>query len=245
MRLPLVDVFKSPYEAWSMRGATESEMRQQLRESGHILGWVRDRLQERINTHYEAACYIASVGADNALEGFIDRQLQRCESYKSMRAMMPSRTPPALSRFQQRYPNYSVCDVDYEISRIGHTLSEGQQLFHGGVWPGADSADISLAKPFSMSFCPQVALRNAEWRGKAYDAGQINLLVLRVVRSSTPVFVFRQRGAKMGNEKEVLIASHANLSVRASIRIKDDYVVGKYGFADKTVPIYVCEVDIT
>ncbi|MGU3847378.1 hypothetical protein ACVZHT_38210, partial [Vibrio diabolicus] len=82
---------------------------------------------------------------------------------------------------------YNQSDVDADINSIGKTLSDGQFLFHGGLWFSSCENEVTLRKPFSTSFCPQVALRNAEWRGKAYDQGQIDLLVLRVSNPKTNV----------------------------------------------------------
>jgi hypothetical protein len=216
-----------------------------VEEYGNMLPFVNDSLKARVSNHVEAASYMADYGADNGLENFIDRYLDNDLSYKTFRQAMPSKTPTALYDFQQKYPHYSSADVDSEIKNIGHTLSEGQILFHGGLWPNRTMKEIVLTSPFSTSFCPQVALRNAEWKAKAYDSGQIDLFVLRASNPITNVFAFRGKGTKMGNEKEVLFASGANLRVRDRTLIRDDYVAAKYGFPNKTIPIYVVSVDIS
>jgi len=245
MNLPLVNVFTTPYEAWYTRNATLEEMQKHMEEHGNMVPFVNDGLKARISNHLEAASYMAKNGADNGLEGFIDRHLDNDANYRALRNAMPSKTPAVLYDFQQKYPNYSAVDVDCEINNIGHSLSDGQFLFHGGLWPNPAASEIVLNSPFSTSFCPQVALRNAEWKGKAYDAGQIDLFVLRASNPRTNVFAFRRKGTSMGNEKEVLFASGAKLSLRERTLIRDDYVAAKYGFQNKSIPIYVIKVDIS
>lgn len=244
MILPLVNVFMPPYEKWSTRQRTQQESLDFYKENGYFLPFVNDKLQEKISTPFEAACYMARKGADNALEHHIDAQLDNSSEYRIWRQCMPSKTPDAIRRFQQEYPSFDQFDVDSEINRNTNLLSDGQFLFHGGLWPSC-TARIKLNKPFSTSFCPQVALRNAEWRGKAYDSGQIDLFVLRVVSAKTNVFVYRRKGTRMGNEKEVLFSSGAELTLVNRTLIREDYLAAKYQCPERRIPIYVIEVDIS
>ncbi|MEL5373823.1 hypothetical protein ABK864_03595 [Serratia marcescens] len=249
MSLPIVNVFSEPYEVWEERRATSDEMLEHYRVHNVFNSNVRTRKIASISTHVDAASYMANRGADNGLENFIDRFLDNSLDYKSFRNQMPTRTPPALFVYQQKYPNYSMTDVDNAINEIKQTLSDGQYLFHGGLWPDLNSNSLELKSPFSTSFCPQVALRNAEWRGQAYDAGQIDLFVLRAVNPQSNVFAFPRKGTKMGNEKEVLFASGAKLILRNRMLIKKNYSVaksdGEYGCLSKDVPIFVIQVDIS
>ena len=244
MILPLVNNFVPPYEKWSTRQPTQQENLDCYQKNGHFLPFVNDRLEERVSTSLEAACYMARKGADNALESHIDTQLDNSSEYKFWRQCMPSKTPDAIRKFQQEYPKYDRYEVDSEINKNANLLSEGQFLFHGGLWPSS-SSHIKLNKPFSTSFCPQVALRNAEFRGKAYDAGQIDLFVIRVKNPKTNVFAYKRKGTRMGNEKEILFASGAEMTLQNRRLIRNDYLVGKWNFPDKVVPIYVIEVDIS
>jgi len=245
MSLPVVNPFYSAYESWSTRHPTQEEKIDHYKREGFFPLFVNDELQAVIRDHFSAAEYMAQRGADNGLENHIDKFLDQDCNYKSWRSHMPSRTPPSITKFQQCYPSYIQSDVDAEINHIGQKLSEGQFLFHGGLWFSRTADEITLRKPFSTSFCPQVALRNAEWRGKAYGEGQIDLFVLRVINPKTNVFAYKCKGTKMGNEKEVLFATGATVKLRNKILIKNDYVVGKYRYPNKKVPIYVIEVDIS
>ena len=158
---------------------------------------------------------------------------------------MPSKTPQALSRYQKSFPNYDPNCVDFEINQIGHCLSEGQTLFHGGIWPGGASTHYKTTLPFSTSFCPQVALRNAEHRGKAYDSSRIDLLVLRATSPKTNVFCFKRSGTNLGHENEVLFASGACLILRNTHLIQGEYPVYNMRMAAKKIEIYVMEVDVS
>ncbi len=102
-------------------------------------------------------------------------------------------------------------------------------------------------QPLSTSFCPQVALRNAEWRGKAYDEGKIDLFVINVIEPNTNIF-FYNLNEELGNEKEVLFASGATLQL-VSKTFVGMHVVAKanldYSTSKKTVPIHILEIDIS
>ena len=62
---------------------------------------------------------------------------------------------------------------------------------------------------------------------KAYDAGVIDLLVLKVTQPYTRVFSYKIKGTEKGNEKEVLFSSGAKLKLIESKTIRYDYKVGK------------------
>lgn len=245
MSLPVVNAFHLAYECWSTREPTEQEDLENDKRKGSFQPFVNDEIQAIVNDHFSAAKYMALSQVDNCLENHINKHLDRDLNYKSWRLHMPSITPYSITRFKQNYPNYNQEAVDAEINKIGETLSEGQFLFHGGLWFSNTKDEVVLTRPFSTSFCPQVALRNAEWGGKAYDAGQIDLFVLRVKSPKTNVFAYKRKGTKMGNEKEVLFASGAKIKLQNRTLIRSNYPVRKYRFPDKKVPIYVVEVDIS
>lgn len=245
MNLPLVDVFVFPYEVWSKRDPTEKEMMEHLRKTGQMIHYINDKLIARISNALEAANHISSIRVDNGLTYFINDALDKDSYFKTWRSCMPSKTPKELINYQQNYPLNDFTRTDQEIKNIGQTISERQYLFHGGLWPGGDSFEFKTQRPLSTSFCPQVALRNAEHRGKAYDDNQIDLLVLRATSPQTNVFSFRRAGTRMGHENEILFASGAKLTLLSRTLIRENYPVSKWGFPDKTIDIYVLEVNIT
>lgn len=245
MNLPLVNVFSSPYEAWSTRNPTVEEMLEHNQKTGKMLYRVNVNLIARVCNALDAANYISTVGADNGLGSYINSSLDTDPIYKTWRDSMPSRTPKVLADYQKIYPNCDFSNVNSEINNNGHPLSEGQYLFHGGIWPGRELNTYETTRPFSTSLCPQVALRNAEYKAKAYDANQIDLIVLRATNPKTHVFSFRRAGTSMGHENEVLFASGAQLVKRERTLIRSDYNATKLNFPNKQINIYVLEVDIS
>ncbi len=156
---------------------------------------------------------------------------------------MPSRTPAEISCYQKDYQKCDLSAVSSAIDQSGSLLSREQYLFHGGLWPGGKS--FITSRPLSTSLCPQVALRNAEHKGKAYDAGRLDLLVLRVVDPATKAFVFKRKGTNLGHECEVLLASNACLTLTNQTQIRDDYMAAKFDCPIKKIPVYVLDVDVS
>jgi len=239
MSLPLVNTFVSPYEKWETRRPTLEEML----ASGNLHMSIRVRLEATVTNAHDAATYIGRVGADNGLGNFINGALDNSLAYKHWRQAMPSKTPDALSRYQRSYPHCDFAQVSAEIERIGQVLSEGQCLFHAGLWP--DGARLITDRPLSTSFCPQVALRNADHLGKGYDAGHIDLFVLRATSPSTNVFAYKRKGTNLGHENEVLFAAGANLTLVSAEVANTDYPAGKYGFPNKRISVRILAVDIS
>lgn len=240
--LPLVDPYVQPYEAWTTRTPSIEEMQEIYRQTGKFSPHVNDRLIARVTTGLEAALHIGSVGADNGLGNHINAALDRDSSYVSWRRAMPSATPKGLKDYKSSYPAYDALQVNSEINLHGAFLSPGQVLFHAGVWPGG--ASLITNRPLSTSFCPQVALRNAEHMGKAYDAHRIDLFVLRVTASATKAFVYKRKGLGLGHENEVVFASGASLTLISQTLVRPDHPVGKAHCATKRVPIYVLEIEL-
>jgi hypothetical protein len=245
--VPLINPFIKPYEVWSQRDATHEEMMEAIRRTGRAPSFrVNDQLLQTITTPLQAAKYMANEGSDRGLECHIEDELDNGGGYASWRRAMPSATPSSISTYQKSYPHYDANQVNNDINSIGVTLPPGQQLFHGGLWPGGDS--FTTDHPLSTTFCPQVAMRELEHKGKAYDAGRIDLFVLRATSPMINMFIFRNKGTNLGHEKEVLFAAGVNLTLQNCTLIRNDYKVCKVahgaGLIYKEVPVYVFEIDI-
>ncbi len=243
--LPLINPFLQPYEKWSTRTLTPEEMLDIHRRTGQFELHINDRLLATVTNPFEAATHMAKVGVDNGLESHIDEALSNSQEYSLWRSSMPSRTPSEIAKYQKEYPYCNFENASAEINSIGATLSPGQILFHGGVWPGGQR--FVAERPLSTSLCSQVALRNAEHRGKAYDAGRIDLFVLYIAEPATNIFVYRRNGTNLGHEKEVLFAKGVELELCNQILIRNDYKVCKangINLLEKRVPIYVLEVNV-
>lgn len=242
MHLPLVDTFVQPYEAWTTRTPTQEEMMERHRQTGRAVLHVRDKLIARVTNAFEAAAHIAQVGMNNGLGNHINNALDHDTGYAQWQRSMPSATPPELQKYKSSYPAYNAVQVQSDITTHGALLAPGQVLFHAGVWPGG--ASLVTDRPLSTSFCPQVALRNAEHKGKAHDANRIDLLVVRVAQSQTRAFVYKRKNLSLGHENEVVFAAGATLVFRSQTKIHDAHPVGKAHCPTKRVPIFVLEVDL-
>lgn len=249
MSLMVFNVFETPYECWKTRNPTFQEMTQHNEQTGEMLLSVRDKLIIRVTDHFEAAKHMLTVGADGSLERFIEDALDNSPAYKEMRSRMPSKTPKEISEYQKNYPSCDFFAISQAIDAVGCTLPEGIALFHGGFWPHDRGSNLTTTRPLSTSFCPQVALRNSEWKGKAFDDGEIHLFVLKVVNPKTNVFVFRSKGTNLGHEKEVLFSAGAKLTLKNKTPVRNDYnackVIDGTRTVSKQIPAFVLEIEIS
>lgn len=249
MNLPLINICPFPYEVWSTREASQNEMMEHYKKNGYFSNMINDELKYIVTNPLDSAKHIATVAVDNRLSQLINDALDNDKNYRSLRNTMPSQTPAELFKYQKEYPHYNPLKVDTEINNVGCTLSEGQFLFHGGRWLGSHTNEFVTERPLSTTFCPQIALRNAEFRGKAYDNDRIDILVLKVENPVTNVFAFRRKGTNMGHENEILFASGAKLHLYQEHLIRENYKVEKASqgldIIEKEVPIYVLEVGIS
>jgi hypothetical protein len=239
MNLPLVKTFVPPYEKWETRHPTFEEML----ATGDLHTSIRVRPETTVANAYEAAVYIGRVGADNGLGDFINEALNESHAYKQWQQAMPAKTPDALARYQKSYSNSDFAQVSEEINKIAKVLSEGQCLFHAGLWP--DGTELITNRPLSTSFCPQVALRNADHRSKAYDADRIDLFVLTATTPKTNIFAYKRNGTNLGHENEVVFAAGAKLKLVSAETVNNDYPAAKPGYSDKRISVRVLTVEIS
>lgn len=246
MNLPLVDPFAAgPYQLWSMRRKTQEELAADYAATGRIMLDTRDQLLEEVRSPLEAARYMAREGADMALGHFINDALSKSAAHAAWRDAMPPRTPPAIAKYQREFPYYDAAAVDAAIAAFGVHLPVDQILFHGGLWMGGASNTFTTTLPLSTTLCPQVALREADHLGKAYNAGQIHLLVLRIAQPSTKAFVFRRNGTSLGHENEVLFASGLRLHRGRQVCVRNDYLVKNLELRERRIPLRLVDVALT
>lgn len=206
---------------------------------------VNEELIEAINNHSQAASYMLRTKADNGLEFHIDRALAKSADYLHLRQLMPLIVPQSLKDYQCGFTEECITEADKAIKTHGVALAAGQTLFHGGLWKSTGRT-LTTSRPFSTSFCPQVAMRNGEWSGKAFNAGRLDLMVVHVARPKTQAYVYSTKGVH-GNEKEVVFASGANLTLIDEQHVAD---ITAYKYTDslepikKTISAYVLEIEL-
>ena len=223
---------------------TQEEMLGHMKQFGYFASTTKDQLLGKISTPLEAAKHMVTKAVDEKLNSHLQREIDSSGSYDSWRRGMPSQTPPAIAKYQKDFPDYDSRAVDDAISQNDFHLPLGQTLFHGGVWPNSSSNSLVTNRPLSTTLLPSVALRNAEHKGKAYHAGEIQLMVLTIKDPSIRSFVFRKSGTLLGHEHEVLLPSGIKLTIRDRICVRKDYPSGLDGINTKPIPGLVLDVDV-
>lgn len=244
MPLSIVDIFSKPYELWEERDPTLEE----IQGGASPLEKIKVRKIKTITDHIKAAKHIAQVGLDNSLQHFVSEALEKNVAYKSWKKAMPAKTPSSIQKYKTSYPACDFSAVDRDIQQYGTILPKGQVLFHGGGW-WSDKVSKILKKPLSLTFCPQIAMTEAQSSGKAYDVEYIELFVLTFHNCNTKSFVF-SRG-KLEHEYEVLLGAGALLTRLQSSLVNENLTVFKADpqcigrFLKKQVPVYVSQVDVS
>lgn len=245
MSLSIVDPFAGqPYNVWTKRRKTEAEWIADLQATGNRRWEINDQVREVLHTPLDAARYMAREGMDHELSDYIDAALSNSAAHAAWIAAMPAHPPNPIAIYQNDFRNHVSAAVDAEILRCGIELPVGQVLFHGGFWMGDASDTFTTTLPLSTTLCPQVAIKEAEHRGKAYDAGELHLLVLRIENPAAKAYVFQRTGTDLGHENEVLFASGLRLERRSQILVRTDYPATKPDCPDKVIPVSVVEVAI-
>lgn len=245
----VVNVFAMEYKVWPEHETTTKVALNLFKNKDLPMEETlqkEEKLIEIVSTHIEAATHILRQRTDNALEAHTERALDASDEYRALRESMPRDMPKALESYQSEYSEHEWAMADMAIKTYGVELAVGQFLFHGGHW-ASNSPTITTSRPFSTSFCPQVALRNAEWKGKAYDADRVDLMVVCVTQPKTKAYVY-SRESHHGNEKEVVFASGAQLTRVRETHITDIPVLKATSgiqMEEKIVPAYLVEVEIS
>jgi hypothetical protein len=199
--------------------------------------------QTPINTVLEAANHIAVHYPDNGLGNYVCDVLDASADYKAWIKAMPGRKPKAIATYQSNYDKRDDAAVNSDILTYGDTLDAGQILFHGGHWTGGTGTTV-MSRPLSTTFNPNVAFVSALWKAKAYDAGRLDLIVLKTATAATKAYVFNRRG-KLSHEREILLPANTTLKFVRETCQQTAFNVTKVDRPDKTIPIYVVEVEVS
>ncbi|HAS0829228.1 TPA: hypothetical protein I3313_004251, partial [Enterobacter hormaechei subsp. hoffmannii] len=109
---------------------------------------------------------------------------------------------------------------------------------------GNPSSTFVTDRVLSTSFCPKVALNNGEWRGKAWDANRLDLIVIKTNATKTKAFVYDKELAGHGHELEVLFAKGATLKFISESQALKNRVAHKYQCAPKNINTYVIYAEL-
>lgn len=198
--------------------------------------------QEVISTHTEAAIHTILNRHVRDISQHIQAALRENASYHDLLNLMPNPMPDALASYQAEYSENDLISADEAIKAHGAKMADGEYLFHGGHWSGSGDTYITT-RPFSTSFLPEVAILNAKWHGKAFNAGRLDLMVVRVTRPKTKSYAY-DRDSSHGYEYEVVFASGAALT-RLSEKYVTEIKVSSDKGCERMIPAYLIEVEIS
>ncbi|MEM8324887.1 hypothetical protein Q4S25_16575, partial [Morganella morganii] len=198
---------------WETRKPTQKESIAHYEKHGNFFAPnVRVNLLKTIPNPYVAAIHQILHGA-TYIENHIDNFLDNSADFKKWLSCMPEVVPQNIRDYQQIYNENCIYeDVSQTIRDVGAVLPDGQYIFHGGAL-NFDKNRLITTRPLSTTLCPQVAIREAEHKFKAYHSGKIEITVIKLKSTTTKAFVFDPNLADGGNEKEVLFSSGATLTL--------------------------------
>lgn len=225
MKLPRIDLFKTPYSnTYNGRNV-------------------------KIEDTFTIAEYVAlNAAQDNGLSFHINDMIRQHPSWLQH---MVHPTPPELARYQLSFESCNSDAVSHLIRSYEHILTDEQCLFHGGFWSinFQEGASFTTTRPLSTTLCPNIALGELMHSGKAFKNGRFDIFALTVRTPQTNVYVYDFDDADKGHEKEVLFAAGARLTL---MRYK--YVgeltagycpPGEAVVSEKVLPVYIFDVEIS
>lgn len=249
VKLNTVNPFRTPLEIWSYRRISHSEAFEiAIRTGGQPQCNIRDQHLCTLTNLTQAAKYMAAKHISYDVSTHITNALKADPSHRVWRQCMPAQTPQVLIEYQNRFPPSDFGPVNAAVRSNGVLLPEGQVLVHGGAWPvktGTLVSSFTTNRVFATTFCPQIALLNAIHSGKAQEQGYIDLMVLTVTTPQTPAFVFNQSRGRKKHEKEILFGSGATLTFKSRVRMSENYPVGRTGYVENYIPVFVIEAEIS
>lgn len=196
MNLPIINYFANGPQT------IYADMREDF--TNGCLTWVPS-CPRQIKDYYE----LAELAMDfkERVGDFVEDELKG-PVLKQWLAAMGRKTPPSLRAYQRKNKQITTSLIDNDINKIGALLSPGQKLYRGGIIvPGQQSQVLST------TFCPEVAINEDFYKGKAQKRGKLLIYILEVLNPKTCVYVYKQNKIGMGHEKEVLFASGAVVSI--------------------------------
>ncbi|EMM6855572.1 TPA: hypothetical protein ACX3LN_004601 [Enterobacter hormaechei] len=249
MNIKSINPFGVPHDIWKTREPTNEESLEMIKQGI----WkpcvsINVQIDKTICHPIDAAEFLAVNQHESRLDRFVAKFLDTSDEYSKWLSLMPSFVPIELLDYQDSYPPNDFNIIDQAVKTYGILLPDGQFLFHGGLWPsdkhGNPSSTFVTDRVLSTSFCPKVALNNGEWRGKAWDANRLDLIVIKTNATKTKAFVYDKELAGHGHELEVLFAKGATLKFISESQALKTRVAHKYQCAPKNINTYVIYAEL-
>lgn len=195
-----IDLFEEKMKVTKIRNLTFKEMEEKSKNSdfsGIQDSFVEETIEE-VSNNSELAKAIAK---NNNMEAIVNNTLEKNKTYKKAQCF---KTPKSTLEYQKTN-NRKLCDkVNEEIKKHGVILSEGQELFHGGL-PNTKVGDvIKTNEILSTTLNPHVAIANGIHNEKAYNDNELNLNCIVLNDDNIHGIVCNNRSIRK-NEKEVIL----------------------------------------
>ncbi|MDD9157996.1 hypothetical protein PVK64_17680 [Aliivibrio sp. S4TY2] len=181
-------------------------------------------LHSIIESADDYADFIAYRRSHGGIQEAVADELSLAKSYKQCkRQMLYLKDVPSINKYRNDPENCCLDAVEKELRNNGQQLSQGQKLFHGGIFPLTDingepilDTEFVLSKPLSTSFCSMIAASNADTHHSRH------LWIITISEScKLPAYVFSNASNQaLGYELEVLLGTGAKvkcLNVRENI----------------------------
>ncbi|ODB37268.1 hypothetical protein BB427_13695 [Pseudoalteromonas sp. BMB] len=167
-----------------------------------------------VSNHLEAAEYILEKGACNGLDFHISNVLRNNAAMKKLygaNSLKP--LPKEIRTYQQTNKGRESTELSNAIASHCVSLDCELMLYHGGSLPVKEGKPFTTSTPLSTSFQPEVALRNALWRGKTYKDDHAFLYVIKIINPEIRAFLMPLDGESHGHECEALLEKGLKLQL--------------------------------
>ncbi|GBR15603.1 hypothetical protein [Gluconobacter frateurii] len=241
-----INFFDYVYVIYKYRKPTEEELKFAARNNIlniYLSRGVECGIKKVIPSAFGAAKHMAEVHIDNELGNRLSNFLETEDEFKQWEKNIPEITPKELDQYQNSYVNSDLSAVNREILENKTILTYGQELFHGGRWDGLVGEIKITTRPLSTTFCPQVALREADHLDKAYNEERIDICVLKIMHDDIHAYAFGNEG-NHGNEKEVLLENNLIIKKISEEKFCDDYKCYVHPNKEKIIPVYVVVLEV-
>lgn len=169
----------------------------------------------------------------------IDNALKNNSNYKKAKAL---KTPKSLLNYQKTNNKAHMDKINVDIIESGVILSPGQEVIHGGL-PNTKVGDVIITtQTLSTTLDPNIAVNNADYLDKAYEAEELNINILKIESDDIHALVFNGK-TKMGHEKEVILEKGLELVIEERTKVSEIERVKEDG-SKKMISKYVTKISV-
>jgi len=206
-----------------MQQAPHSPMRIQQQEAAIKYGLEFKPLPELVSVSDAKEHVIRALNnfSTNILPTMLKDKLANISAYKEAQGLMPNLTQAkGLRDYRQKHPSHDPISVSNELGQYGLPLTEGQILFHGGIFPtnlNQPTKSFLTNCPLSTTLCAQVAAVHS------LNHEPKNIWLIRVTKNSTTKAVVYSNDNRQthSHETEILIGEGASIILNSTFQVND------------------------